>query len=245
MSVASSTTWANGYSWRSPAVVLGIGLIGVAKGFARSVLELGRVMNGAVTRLKAEGGDPYSPNAGFDFVAVLSLLQHAVLLADALKARLRTAAVAIALARFGAARAGARNARPQADQEPDGEPDGEDALWRIAYVRDDDRHQNAMRQAIAGMSDLEVLTNIHTSLLEASAMLGETDVAAEIRVLGCKAVALLGDVAPDNEVPDEVAPDTAPTRPAAHGKPDEGSESDPDPTPAARTPLREVGRGPP
>jgi hypothetical protein len=243
MSATSSSTWANGYSWRSPAVVLGIGLIGVAKGFARSVLELGRVMNGAVTRLKAEGGDPYSPNAGFDFVAVLSLLQHAVLLADALKARLRTAAVAIALARFGAARAGARNARPQADQEPDGEPDGEDALWRIAYVRDDDRHQNAMRQAIAGMSDLEVLTNIHTSLLEASAMLGETDVAAEIRVLGCKAVALLGDVAPDNEVPGEVEPDTAPKRPAAHGKPDEGS--DPDPTPAAQPPLREVGRGPP
>jgi hypothetical protein len=242
MSATSSTTWANGYSWRSPAVVLGIGLIAVAKGFARSVLELGRVMNGAVTRLKAEGGDPYSPNAGFDFVAVLSLLQHAVLLADALKARLRTAAVAIALA----------NARPQADQEPDWEPDGEDALWRIAYVRDDDRHQNATRQAIAGMSDLEVLTHIHTSLLEASAMLGETDVAAEIRVLGCKAVALLGDVAdqpatgdgtPRDEAPCDKVPDTAAPLTAAHGKPD--VVPDPDRVQGTRPTVPEVGRGPP
>jgi hypothetical protein len=252
MSATSSSTWANGSSgqssWRSPAVMLGIGLIGVAKGFARSVLELGRVMNGAAARLKHEGGDPYSPNAGFNLVGVLSLLQHAVLLADALKARLRTAAVAIALARFGAARAGARNARPQSDEEPD----AEDALWRIAYVRGDDRQQNAMRQAIAGMSDLEVVTHIHTSLLEASAMLGETDVAAEIRMLGCKAVALLGDLAdaaaPGEVVPDgaasgDAASDTAATRPAGHGTPDEAS--DPDRPPAARPPPREVGRGPP
>ena len=41
-------------SWRSAAVVRGIGLIGVVKGFARSVLELGGVMSGAVARLKAE-----------------------------------------------------------------------------------------------------------------------------------------------------------------------------------------------
>jgi hypothetical protein len=98
------------------------------------------------------------------------------------------------------------------------------------------------------MSDLEVLTHIHTSLLEASAMLGETDVAAEIRVLGCKAVALLGNVAPDNEVPGDAAPgdaasDTAATRHAGHGKPDEAS--DPDRTPAAQAPPREVERGPP
>lgn len=247
MSASSSTTWATrspaATSWRSAAVIRGIGLIGVAKGFARSVLGLGQVMSGAVARLKAEGGNPYSANAGFDFVAVLSLLQRAVLMADALRARLRTPAVAIALARFATGRAGARNERPQADAEPD----TDDALWRIAYVRGDKQRLQGWRQAIEEMSDREVLTYIHADLLAASEMLGETDVAAEIRALGCKASALLSDdadeVAPAAAAPGNPVSDTATARVAIDSMPDEDPE--PDRTQITRPNLRAVGRGPP
>ena len=249
MSAAASTVRAtespSAATWRSAAVVRGIGLIGVAKGLARSVVELARVMSGAVARLKHEGADPYSLNAGFDFMGVLSLLQRAVLMADALRARLRTPAVAVALARFGAARAGAGNERPQAAPKPEIAPDVQDPMWRIAYVRADKQRLQAWREAIEDMSDREVLTHIHADLLAASSMLGETDMAAEVRALGCKASALLGDEA-DEVVPGDVATeDGAPaaTRPDVHGMSDAGE--DPNRMPSARPPVPEVGRGPP
>jgi hypothetical protein len=241
MSAASSTTSATetpSASWRSAAVVRGIGLIGVVKGFARGVLGLGMVMNGAIARLKHEGADPYSANAGFDFKAVLHLLQRAVLMADALRARLRTPAVGMALARFVAGRAFARTMPPR----PAAQPDADDQVSHIACARKDERLRRQLREAIEGMSDCEVLTRIHADLLQASAMLGETDVAQEVRALGCKASALLGDEA--DEVPGEVAPDdgaagTAETPPIAR----QGSE--PEGVQGIRPSVPEVGRGPP
>jgi hypothetical protein len=258
MSAASSTIRVtespSAASWRSAAVVRGIGLIGVVKGFARSVLELGGVMSGAVARLKAEGGDQYSANAGFDFMGVLSLLQRAVMMADALRTRLRTPAVAVALARFWTVPAGARKESPRATPRPEIEPDVEDPLWRIAYVRGDNGQRREWLEAIEGMSDREVLTRIHANLLEASAMLGETDMAAEVRVLGGKALALLDDAAdeadgqgkaeaPDDGAARSVAPATVVTQPVAHGMLDEAS--DPCGVPDTRTSLREAGRRPP
>jgi hypothetical protein len=247
MSAASSSTWASPSSrqsrWRSPAVLLGIGLIGVVRGFARSALGLGDVMSGVIARLKHDGANPDSANAGFDFQGVLNLLQRAVLLADALRARLRTPAVAIALARFAAPRAGVGHDRPPPAEQPELD---ETRSW-IAYLRSDDMRRQGARAAIEGLSDREVLTYIHANLLQASAMLGETDVAAEVRALGCKALALLGDeadeVVPDDGAPDSIASDTAATRTAAH----EMSDDVPDPqeTTGTRPTVREVGRGPP
>jgi hypothetical protein len=52
-----------------------------------------------------------------------------------------------------------------------------------------------------------------------------------------------GEVEPDDAAPGDAASDTAATRHAGHGKPDEAS--DPDRTPAAQPPPREVERGPP
>jgi hypothetical protein len=116
----------------------------------------------------------------------------------------------------------------------------------------DKQRLQAWREAIEDMSDREVLTHIHADLLAASSMLGETDMAAEVRALGCKASALLGDEA-DEVVPGDVAtedgapgnavPDTAATRPDVHGMSDAGE--DPNRMPSARPPVPEVGRGPP
>ena len=260
MSAASSATWAGqtpSASWRSAAVVRGIGLIGVVKGFARGVLGLGMVMNGAIARLKHEGADPYSANAGFDFKAVLHLLQRAVLMADALRARLRTPAVGMALARFSVGRALTRYVPPR----PAAQPETDDQLSHIACARKDERLRRQLRKAIEDMSDREVLTRIYGDLLQASAMLGETDVAQEVLALACKASALLGDEA--DEVPGDVAardgapadgapsdgaprdrtPDRPAKRPAAHGNPVENP--DPNRMPGAQPPPREGGRGPP
>jgi hypothetical protein len=249
-------------------VLLGIGLIGVVKGFARSALGLGDVMSGVIARLKHEGADPDSANSGFDFNGVMYLLQRAVLLADALRARLRSPAVAIALARFGVSRAGAGYQRPP----PAEPPELDETQGWIAYLRTDDKRRECAREAIEGLSDREVLTHIYANLLQASAMLGETDVAAEVRALGCKASALLGDeagepatgevaaghgapnevapnevgpndVRPNDVGPNDVGPDTAATRQSAHANTDKVSE--PDRIPGPRPPLREVGRGPP
>jgi hypothetical protein len=244
-------------SWRSAAVVRGIGLIGVVKGFARGVLGLGMVMNGAIARLKHEGADPYSANAGFDFKAVLHLLQRAVLMADALRARLRTPAVGMALARFSLGRASARYAPPR----PAAQPEADDQLSHIACARKDERLRRQLRKAIEDMSDCEVLTRIYGDLLQASAMLGETDVAQEVRALACKASALLGDEAAEvpgvvairdgapadgarsDVAPQDGTPDAAAKRPSAHGNP--GDSPGPNRVPGGRPPPREVGRGPP
>ena len=247
MSAASSTFQATetptAASWRSAAVVRGIGLIGVVKGFARSVLGLGQVMSGAIARLEREGADPYSANSGFDFKGVMNLLQRAVLMADALRARLRTPAVALALARFGVGRASARQERPQ----PAEPPELDDTMLWITYLRTDDKRRQGWREAIEGLSDREVLTHIYGDLLHAASMLGETDVAQEVRALACKASALLGDeadeVAPGDTAPDDVSPDTAAIRPAAHATPDEGP--DPERMQGTRPTVPEVGRGPP
>jgi hypothetical protein len=218
-------------------------LIGVARGFARSVLGLGRAMTVAIDRLANEGAAPFSANAGYDFPRVMTLLRRAIHMADALRARLRTPAVAaaLALARFRAARAGTRGERPQA-----AEPARiDDIQFQITFTRSDPATRQHMREMIADMSDHAVLTYIHADLLEASSMLGEPEMEAVIRALGGKAVALLGDAAdaaaPADEAAGDAAPDAVVTRPAAYASP----EQVPDREPASRPAVREVGRGPP
>jgi hypothetical protein len=252
MSAASSSNWADESPCqtpcqtpgRSPAVVRGIGLIGVVRGFARSVLGLGRAMSSAFDRLENEGVEPFSANAGYDFSRVMILLRRAIHMADALRERLRTPAVAatLALARF-RARAGERNERPLPAQPAE----LDDIMFQITFTRSDPETRQHVRKMIADMPDREVLTYIHADLLEASSILGEPEMEAVVRALGGKAVALLGDeadaVAPGNAVPGGVAPDTMVTRPAVHGRADEGPDMDP--TQGARPMVREVGRGPP
>jgi hypothetical protein len=154
----------------------------------------------------------------------------------------------LALARFAVGRAFAQYERPRAAARAE----VDDTLDQIDCARTDERLRRQLREAIEGKTDREVLTFIYADLLKASAMLGETDVAAEIRALGCKAVALLGDqadaaapgeVPPGEVAPGEVAPDTAATRLEAHVNPDEGP--DPDRMTSARRPLQTAGRAPP
>jgi len=243
MNAASSTDWTAGSPDETASAAYGVGLIGVAKGFARSVLGLGRVMSGTIARLTNEGADPHSANSGFDFMAVLNLLQRAVMLADALKARLLTPAVTAAMARFRAVRSFAGQARPQAAAQPE----ADDTLWRIAYVRADKQRRQGWLEAIEDMSDREVLTHIYATLRQASAMLGDTAVAAQVEALACKASALLGDeadeVAPGHGTPSHVTPETTVTRPVVHETSDEGPH--PQRTLGVRPPWRTVGRGPP
>ena len=222
------------------AVARDVGLFGVVKGFARSVLGLGRVMSGAVARLKDEGADPHSANSGFDFKAVLHLLQRAVLMADALRARLRTPELAVVLARFRAVRTAAVRTEPP--QAPVAQPEADETLRQIACARNDERLRRQLRQVIEGMSDREVLTYIYADLREASERLGDTAVAKRIEALGCKASALLGDE-PDEVVPSGVAPERMATRPVAYADPDEGPA--PERVMGVRPAWRTTGRGPP
>jgi hypothetical protein len=246
----------------------GVGLFGVVKGFARSVLGLGRVMSGAMDRLEGEGAEPMSANAGYDFPRVMELLRRAVHMADALKARLLTPVVAefIAMARFRAARTHAgTNIRISArDERPKvAEPAClGDIMFQINFTRSDPATRQQLRQAIADMSDREVVTYIYADLREASEMLGETKLAAQVEAMACKASALLdaaeaaaGAAAAAEEALDDAMLDRAMTWLASHGTPDEDLDEDfdedldedldPEPTPLVRPSWRTVGRGPP
>ena len=264
MSAASSSTWANDFPDQPASAGYGVGLIGVVKGFARSVLGLGRVMSGAMARLEGEGAEPMSANAGYDFPRVMVLLRRAVHMADALKARLFTPAVAefLAMARFRAARtsasagantgvrASARDERPRA-----AEPAClGDILFQINFTRSDPKTRQQLQQAIENMSDREVLTYIYADLREASEMLGETKLAAQVEAMACKASTLLDAAdaaAAADEALDDVALEMAVTRVADYGDPDEDLDDDldedfdPEPTPLVRPSWRTVGRGPP
>jgi hypothetical protein len=231
------------------AVVRGVALIGVLKGFTRRVFGLGRVMKQVLVRLDKEGVDPHSANSGFDLMGVLNLLSRALKLADALSARLRTAAVALALVRPRSATV--RREWIERQAEDGGEGGGEDymadPLRRISYGRTDERSCSEYRQAIADMSDREVLDVIYSHLLRASAILGETEEAARVTALGYKAAALLAEVNA-NEVPDDVAPPEVALHSAVSGRADrvmsDGS-AEPADVPGSRPPPRAVERGPP
>ena len=232
------------------AVVRGVALIGVLKGFTRRVFGLGRVMKQVLVRLDKEGVDPHSANSGFDLMGVLNLLSRALKLADALSARLRTAAVALALVRPRSATVRREWIERQAedrDASGGGEDYMADPLRRISYGRTDERSCSEYRQAIADMSDREVLDVIYSHLLRASAILGETEEAARVTALGYKAAALLAEVNA-NEVPDDVAPPEVALHSAVSGRADRVmSDGNPEPAdvPGARPPPRAVERGPP
>ena len=231
------------------AVVRGVALIGVLKGFTRRVFGLGRVMKQVLVRLDKEGVDPHSANSGFDLMGVLNLLSRALKLADALSARLRTAAVALALVRPRSATVRREWIERQAEDGGEGGDEDymADPLRRISYGRTDERSCSEYRQAIADMSDREVLDVIYSHLLRASAILGETEEAARVTALGYKAAALLAEVNA-NEVPDDVAPPEVALHGAVSGRADRVmSDGSPEPAdvPGARSPPRAVERGPP
>jgi hypothetical protein len=190
----------------------GVALVGVLAGFTRRVFGLGRVAAQVVVRLEKEGADPYSTDTGFDIKSAVGLLQRALHLADALRARLRIPAVVAALLRPRAASGHARIARPAADKA--GEMPLQ--LWQISYLRAHEETQAAYREAIAGMSDRDVIEHIYSHLMCASEMLGENREAAGVEALGHQAARQLAAVderavsdegAPDGAVPNEIVAD--------------------------------------
>jgi hypothetical protein len=225
------------------AVVRGVALIGVLKGFTQRVFGLGRVMKQVLDRLDKQGVDTRSANSGFDMKSISNLLRRAMHLADALRARLRTPAVALALIRPRSAprrepierQAGAQGYDPA------------DPLWRITYYRADEETRAEYRQAIAEMSDCEVIEQIYSDLLCASAMLGETEEAAGVAVLGHKAAGLLAQVnetaVPADVLADEVLPEEVVPECADHAMSD--ARSDTAHAPCVRPSPPAVGRGPP
>jgi hypothetical protein len=217
------------------AVVRGVALIGVLKGFTRRVFGLGRVMKQVLVRLDQEGVDPHSANSGFDLTAVLNRLSRALHLADALYARLRTPAVTLALLML-RPRSAPRCERIAREVE-DEDYDPEDPLRRISYGRGDEKIRSAYREAIEDMSDGEVVDHIISDLIWASAMLGETEEGARVVALAHKAAGLFATVKVD-AAPDEVAPGH-PDYAMSDGGSDRSDGSCARPTPPA------VGRGPP
>ena len=193
-------------AFAAAAVMRGVVLIGVLKGFTRGVFGLGRVMKDVIDRLKGQGVDPYSPEAGVDLKTVTALLRRALHLADALRVRLKTPAVALAMIRRGLR----RRYLPRRDAVEEVESAWDDPLWFIAYRRTEDKLRGQIKRAIAEMSDGEVIDMICSDLLCASALLGETEEGARIAVLARKAAAAFTPapdpvVSPDKVVPDEVA----------------------------------------
>ena len=235
MSATPSPAWTSAADPGFDAMVLrGVALIGVLKGFTRGVFGLGRAARGMIVRLTNEGAEPYSANSGFDFPTVVSLLRRALHLADALRARLLTPPVALALVRRRSVPKSRPTERPAEDE--DYMPD--DPVWLISYLRADEKTRSRYRQAIADMSDSEVVQQIYTDLASASAMLGQTEAAAQVAVLAHKAAGLL------EPVTDEIGPaNEAPPPPDDRQMADAGSVL-PE-APCATPPLRAVGRGPP
>ena len=230
-------------AFAAASVLRGIGLIGVLTGLTRSVFGLGRTTKFVLARLTGEGVDPYSHNGGFDFRGVMGLLQRAVLLADALRARLRTPAVAVAMVRHKFAQRRSRIERRAEDEACT----ADDPLWRIAYVRGDEKIRLKYRRAITGMSDGEIIERICSDLMSASAMLEDTEAAARIAVLAHKAAMLIVPVA-DQTVADQTAADGAPSDPVAPPRAGRAMADGcaGEPAMAGGQPMpREVGRGPP
>jgi hypothetical protein len=225
------------------AIGRGVALIGVLAGFTRRVFGLGRVAVQVVARLEKEGADPYSTDTGFDIKSAVGFLHRALHLADALRARLRTPAVLAALLRPRGAACCAPVARPAADKA--GEMPLQ--LWQISYLRAHEDTRAAYREAIADMSDRDVIEHIYSHLLCASEMLGENREAAGVEALGHEAARLLAaveaevaaeTVLSDDGVSDEVTPPQADLVMAEAG-------SDSALAPPARPPLTPAGRGPP
>jgi hypothetical protein len=223
------------------AVTRAIALIRVVGRLARSMFALGMSVKRRVDTARSEGREATIPGRSVTLRGVIAVVRKALLVADALRWRLRTPEVRMAMQPRPKAVVAATELAADAQPAPKPKyerkvrwpaaPDMRDPLAQLLERR---RHPEAvasMRQMVSTMTDAEALNMIFTYLLTAAEMLGDVAATQRIEALIAQAVALFegedaetvvpqvcGAIAPEDRVVEEPVAEAPAVAPDATGR---------------------------